>query len=48
MLGKVIEIMFFSTIGTVLLLLPIMAVPAVIMFLVLNGTKRKNHIQKGE
>lgn len=48
MLGKVIEIMFFSTVGTVSLLLPIMAVPAIIMFLVFKGTKHNKRNQKGE
>lgn len=48
MLGKVIEIMFFLTVGTVSLLLPIMAVPAIIMFLVFKGTKHSKRNQKGE
>ena len=48
MFGKVIEIMFFSTIGTVSLLLPIMAVPAIIMFLIFKGTKHSKHNRKGE
>lgn len=48
MLGRVIEIMFFSTIGTVLLLLPIITIPAVIMFLVFKGTKHSKRSQKRE
>lgn len=48
MLGKVIEIMFFSTTEAVSLLLPIMTVPAIILFLVFKGTKHSKRNQKGE
>lgn len=47
MLSEVIKIMFFSTIGTVLLILPIMLIPIAIIIIAF-GAKHKGKNNKEE